>query len=324
MKTYTVGNQHYGFDQTIGQVCGGNIEPSPAIGVKNGYNNACVGIDSNLEGGMSLDFFNSAQSVFLGLSGFSSQATTIYQTDRTLLSNTWLGIGACSSPFKTYNYPSSFPLLDRREAEYGFVDPYASTLIKPGIHIGGIGSNCGTQGQTWFMSGYSTISSSISNPLIVSEFPSSSPVGAKNDLEELSFYIDETYMQCIAGTASCSLWQAAYHNAMAQYPFRNGPREALHFIQATRATGAWQFSNMTYNGLSASQMLSNTIHQVFTPSGQIGPTGLKGDVGSDGGLTQTWGSGGSDTPEPNFQAMIAFDPRMPVWFTFSCYKSGQC
>jgi hypothetical protein len=46
-------------------------------------------------------------------------------------------------------------------------------------------------------------------------------------------------------------------------------------------------------------------------------------MGSDGGLSQTWGGGNSDTPEPNFQAMIALDPRMPTWFTQAAMQSLQ-
>ena len=303
MTPYTIGNQHYGYDASFGLVRGGNIEPSPAINVNGGYNDVIVAIDNNLEGSASLDYFNSASSPLVGQPGFVPVNTNIYGNVRALLSKTWIGVGGCSSPFVQYNYPSSFSLLDRREAEYGSFGPYFSTLIKPGNHLGGIGNNCGTQGQTWYLPSYDSVPTSMSKPLIVTEFPSSTPIGSKGNLEELSFYIDETYLQCHAGTASCSLWQNAYLNAMSQYPF-SAPREALHFIQASRATAAWSMSNMTYNGVSAYQMLQNTINKIWTSA-----------VGPDGGLYQNFGGGGSDkTPEPNFQAMIAFDPRMPSWF----------
>src|SRR5271169_1051193 len=87
---------------------------------------------------------------------------------------------------------------------------------------------------------------------------------------------------CVTGTSSCSLWQNAYLNAMSQYPF-SAPREALHFIQATRATGAWAMTNMTYNGISAKTMLQNTINRIFANA-----------VGPHGGLYQSFGGGGSD------------------------------
>jgi hypothetical protein len=303
MSPYTIGNQHYGYDSTNGLVRGGNIEPSPAIGVSSGYNDVIVAIDNNLEGSASLDFFNSASSPLIGQSGFTPVSTNIYGNVRALLAKTWIGVGACSEPFAQYNYPSSFKLLDRREAEYGSYDPYYSTLIQPGNHLGGIGNNCGTEGQTWFLPGYDSLPTTATKPLIATEFPSNTPIGSTGDLEELSFYIDEMYLQCHAGTSPCSLWQNAYLNAMSQYPFA-APREALHFIQASRATAAWTMSNMTYDGISAYQMLQNTINRIWSSA-----------VGPDGGLYQSFSGGGSDkTPEPNFQAMIAFDPRMPSWF----------
>ncbi|HXQ92244.1 MAG TPA: hypothetical protein VN739_04505 [Nitrososphaerales archaeon] len=303
MTPYTLGSQHYGYDSTFGLVRGGNIQPSPAIDVLGGYNDVIVAIDNNLEGSYSLDYFNSAQSVLSTVPGFQSVNTSIYANVRALLSQTWLGIGGCSAPFTTYTYPASFQLLDRREAEYGFIGPYASTLETPGNHLGGIGSNCGTQGQTWFLQGYDALPTSATQPLIVTTFPSNQTIPSTGDLEELSFYIDEMYMQCVAGTSSCSLWQNAYVNAMSQYPF-SVPRQALHFIQVTRATQAWTMSNMTYNGVSAKTMLQNTINQIFSNA-----------TGPQGGLYQIFGDGKSDqTPEPNFQAMVAFDPRMPLWF----------
>jgi len=303
MTPYTLGSQHYGYDSTFGLVRGGNIQPSPAIDVPGGYNDVIVVIDNNLEGSYSLDYFNSAQSVLSTVPGFQSVNTSIYANVRAILSEAWLGIGGCSAPFTTYTYPASFQLLDRREAEYGFIGPYASILETPGNHLGGIGSNCGTQGQTWYLQRYDTLPTSATQPLIVTAFPSNQTIPSTGDLEELSFYIDEMYMQCVAGTSSCSLWQNAYMNAMSQYPF-SVPRQALHFIQATRATQAWTMNNMTYNGVSARTMLNNTINQIFASA-----------VGPDGGLYQIFGRGASDqTPEPNFQAMIAFDPRMPLWF----------
>ncbi len=157
------------------------------IGVGSGYNDVIVAIDNNLEGSASLDFFNSASSPLVGQSGFTPVTTNIYGDDRALLAKTWLGVGACSAPFVQYNYPSSFSLLDRREAEYGSFGPYYSTLIKPGNHLGGIGNNCGTEGQTWFLSGYDSLPTSITQPLIVTEFPSSTPVGSTGDLEAVKF-----------------------------------------------------------------------------------------------------------------------------------------
>jgi len=329
MSPYTVGNQHYGYDDqiqtsfagTIGLTCGGNIEPSPAIGVSHGgYWNVCVAIDNNLEGSASLDYFNSLTSILAGQPNCCPGATSIYTYVRTILGQTWDGVGGCSMPFQKYTYPGSFAgFVDRREAEYGFSGPYNQTLLNPangGIHIGGIGNNCGTQGQTWYLPGYETPPGSATQPLIVTVFPSQQAPGTNSDLEELSFVIDELYMQCIAGQVSCSQWQNAYRNAMNQYPFP-APRQALHFIQVSRATQAWQLANMTVNGLTPLQMLEITTQQVFTPTGQIGPMGMGGDVGSDGGLGQSWGKG-SDTPEPNFQAMVAFDPNMPTWFMPIC------
>ena len=303
MTPYTLGTQHYGYDSTFGLIRGGNTQASPAIGVSRGYNDAIVAIDNNLEGSYSLDYFNSAQSVLSSVIGFQAVNTSIYSNLRAILSKTWLGIGGCSIPFTTYSYPSSFQLLDRREAEYGFIGPYASTIVQPGNHLGGIGSNCGTSGQTWYLQNYDLVPTSETQPLIVTAFPSNQPINSTGGLESLSFYIDQMYMQCVIGTSSCSLWQSAYLNAMSQYPFPV-PRQALHFIQVTRATQAWTMSNMTFNGVSAMTMLQGAINQVFSNA-----------VGPNGGLYQNYyGTGSDQTPEPNFQAMVAFDPRMPLWF----------
>lgn len=303
MTPYTEGNQHYGYDSNTGLIRGGNIEASPAIGVGSGYNDVVVAIDNNLEGSASLDYFNSPESPLNGQPGFSPVNTNIYENVRELLSETWIGVGGCSAPFTQYSYPSSFSLLDMREAEYGSFDPYYSILIQPGNHLGGIGSNCGTLGQTWYLPGYDSLPTSMSKPLIATEFPSNTPIPSTGDLEELSFYIDEMYLECHAGTSPCSLWQDAYVNAMSQYPF-SAPREALHFIQVSRATAAWTMSNMSYDGISAFQMLQKTINRIWSS-----------DVGPDGGLYQNFSkTGSSDSPEPNLQAMIAFDPRMPSWF----------
>src|ERR1700722_19139663 len=116
MTPYTVGNQHYGYDSTFGLIRGGNIEASPALGIGSGYQDVIVGIDNNLEGSYSLDYFNSAASPLVGQTGFSPVNTNVYGNVRALLSENWVGVGACTSPFNQYTYPSSFSLLERTEA----------------------------------------------------------------------------------------------------------------------------------------------------------------------------------------------------------------
>jgi hypothetical protein len=339
MTPFTPGS--YGYDPTTGLVCGGNIEASPAIGVQSGYNDVCVLTDNNIEGGNALDYFNGASSVLSGLTAFSTfnqgyfdtaivhnnvsyyyLSSNVYNTTRSYLSQPFYGIGGCPSPFSPVLYPSSFtPLYDRREGEYGFIGPYANILDTPGVHLGGIGQSCGTEGQVWYVENGGTV---ITNPLIVAEMPGT-PIGPNNDLEELSFYIDEAYMQYIAGNAPAYLWQTAYKNAMSQFPFE-APRQALHFIQVTLATNAWNLTDITYDGITPFQMLEIAIQQVFTPANQVGPMAVLGDVGRDGGLYQSWGAqGSSNTPEANMQAMIAFDPQMPTWFTLaSCVSALLC
>lgn len=310
-QPYSPGSkQSYGYDSALGVTCGANIEPSPAIGVQNGYNNACVLIDNNLEGGASLDYLASSSSPLIGQPGFNQMNLQIYTNTRNYLSKSFYGVGACPEPFSVYNYPGNFTLLDMREAEYGFAGPYVTQLLQPGIQIGGIGNNCGTQGQTWFLENYDNPDSTT----IVTELPSSEPLTTSANMDELSFVIDELYMQCIAGKAPCSQWQVAYQNAMSQYPFQ-APRDALHFIQCTRATGAWAMSNMSYDSISAKTMLQNTIARLFTSEAEGGA------LGPNGGLSQSWGAGGDRSPEPNFQAMVAFDPRMPSWFTLTCMNN---
>lgn len=348
MSNYSQASGTYGYYTAIDQTCGGNIEASPAIGISAGNNNVCVAIDNNLEGSYSLDFFNSANSPLVNQSGFKIDSTNIYGTARDLISqHTWYGVGFCTAPFTPYTYPTSFGgYYERTEAEYGFPGPYALALVNPtttetvnginyAIHLGGIGStNCpipasytGSSttnlGQQWWLPNYGGFTGSAGSnfcsnqPCIVTEFPSKNPVSPTSGLETSSFAIDELYMQCIAGTVSCTLWQNAYHSIMPQYPFPQ-PRQALHFIQLTRATQAWTYSNSTFSsgGLTSEEMLQNAINDVFSNA-----------VGSDGGLCQSFGNcnHNDNTPEPNFEAMIAFDPRMPSWFTLStCQQFGVC
>ncbi len=318
----------FGYNAQYGLVEGGGIEPSPAIGVPGGYNNIIVISDNNLEGGLSLDYWNSASSPLASLQTFINFNTKNYgsgtvDTDingqvRKYLSQTWFGVGACSAPFTPYTYPGSFHgtssgyLLDRREPEYGFIDPYASILIQPGIHIGGIGNNCGTEGQTWFLSGYGGFTGGAtsdacqgSQPCINTEFPSSSPVVTDGGDDTQGFLIMEYDMQCVAGTAPCSLWQNAFLTDMARYPWSD-TRGSAHFIEAARATQAWTMSNMTYDGMSAKTMLQDTISNLWADG--VDP--------SNGGMYQNWGTPNDGrTPEPNMQVLTAFNPNLPSWFT---------
>ena len=315
-QTYNSGTRlSFGYDSSLGLTCGGSIESSSAISVENGYNNVCVLIDNNLEGGASLDYFASS-ALLEGQPAFNQITLQIYTNTRNFLSMPFYGVGPCTPPFPVYNYPSNFTLLDRREAEYGFAGPYASKLVQPGIHIGGTGTltcNGTTEGgQVWYLENYDI----PSGTMIVSELPGSTAPNLTSDLDQLSFVVDELYMQCIAGTVSCSRWQSVYQTAMSQYPFQ-APRDALHFIQITRATRAWAISNMTYNGMSAETMLQNVIGELFTPQASGGALGIHG------GISQSWGKGGDQTPEPNFQAMVAFDPRMPSWFTLACLNNAS-
>ena len=283
----------YGYDSASGLIRGANIEPSPAIGVSGGNNDAIVYYDSNMEGSASLDFFN-------GVAGVSTQ---IFQTAyNTLTSATWYGVGACSKPFKAYRYPSDFPLLDRRDPSLGTFSPFYSIFIKSGAQIATTGSSCGTQGQTWYLFKDAGITP-YTNPLLVTELPSNTPVGINSDLEMLNFLIDLLYIQ------NSSSWRTAFMNAMNQYPF-SAPRQALHFIECCRNTKAWADTTFpTVQGLTVLQMIQATITKIWTPSANGGA------MGTDGGLYQAWGGGGSsNTPEPNFQAMRAFDPRGPSWF----------
>ena len=271
-------------------------------------------IDNNLEGGASLDYFARVSSILNGEPGFNQVNLEIYTNTRSYLAQPFYGIGPCSEPFAVYSYPSSLTLLDMREAEYGFAGPYTTQLLQPGIQLGGIGTlTCNgftEEGQIWYLENFDNPDSTM----IVTELPSETALNTTSDLQELSFVIDRLYVQCVAGKVPCSEWQSAYLNAMSQYPFP-APRQALHFIQATRATGAWMMANLTYNGMSAETMLQDTIARIFTP------TSSGGALGPDGGLSQNWGGTGDKTPEPNMQAMIAFDPRMPSWFTLTCMNT---
>ena len=345
MSNYVEGSQDYGYSSTFGISCGGNIEPSPALGkgttypavqdyTKSAYHDTCVLIDNNLEGGLFLDYFNSPSSVLVNQSGFHSVFTNVYGNTRAFLTESFIGVGGCSSPFASYNYPSSFALLDRREPEFGFagVKSIVNTLNQSNnfangqVHIGGIGSNCGTEGQTWFIPGYSNPSSTT----IVSEFPSNNPVNGicasgGQCLETQSFFIDEAYMQYKNGSTSASVWQNSFKNAENQYPF-DAPRDALHFIQAARATAAWNYTTSTFplvDGLTVLQMMQNTITGLLTPCGTMdATTGQKGAYGPHGGLSQSWGNCGDQTPEPNMQAMAAFYPNDPCDFGNCGTSSG--
>lgn len=292
MTPYTLGHGNYGYLPSIGMVAGGNIEPSPAVGAGAGYNHCAVIFDNNMEGGYSLDYFNSQAGV----------TTSIYSTCRKYLAMSWEGVGSNARPFKMYKYPSSFPLLDRRETQYGSASPYYARM-KGGLGIGGIGFPQGSSvgGQTWFLPGYDVPNGDINHPFITTVFPSEQPCGIKSGLEKLSFVIDLLYIQ---GNPQ---WKTAYRNAMNQYPFP-APRQALHFVQCTRATAAWKDPTLILNGMTSTQMLAATITKLLSPHNSGGA------IGNHGGLSQKWGAGGDQTPEPNMQLMIALDPRMPTWF----------
>jgi hypothetical protein len=300
MKPYTGQHGTYGYDARTGLFGGGNIEASPAIGVPAGNNDCDVLYDNNMEGGYFLDRLNLKAGV----------VTHIYSTAWNLVSTkTWYGVGGCSKPFKSYTYPHSFPLLDRRDPTLGSASPVYTSLINPATKIGGTGSNCGTGGQTWFLFKDAGVTP-MTAPLIVTEFPSSNPVGINSDLEELSFLIDLLDLQ-----KNASEWQTGVQNAMAQYPFK-APRQALHFYKCMRDTAAWsRLPTLTHAGLTIQQMMLNAINTVFTPSGSTGPMGVKGAMGSDGGIYQQWGGGGSsDTPESNFQTIAGLDDSLPSLF----------
>ena len=111
-------------------------------------------------------------------------------------------------------------------------------------------------------------------------------------------------MQCVAGTAPCSLWQNAFLTDMARYPWSE-TRGSAHFIEAARATQAWTMSNMTYNGMSAKTMLQDTINNLWANGVDL----------SNGGMYQNWGTPNDGrTPEPNMQVLTAFNPNLPSWF----------
>jgi hypothetical protein len=348
MTPWTPGQSNtYGYYQPFGIVAGGGIEPAPALGLNNGWNNVAVVSDNNLEGGLSLDYWNNAASLLSNLPAFMNFNSHNYATSSifvplTMSLNTnimgevrgyysgtrWYGVGACTGPtFQEYQYPLSFSLLDRREAEYGFIDPYATTLIQSGIQIGGIGSNCGTEGQTWYLPGYGNVGNPnvCSNstpccpnpsPCIVTEFPSNNPVVTNGGDDTQGFLVMEYYMQCVASNFNpsvCSNWQNAFKVEMSRYPWAD-TRGSAHFIEAARATGAWQMASMTYNGISAYTMLLNAISNLWS----------HGQDPANGGMWQNWGNNnGGRTPEPNMQTLTAFNPNLPTWFTeVACHNAG--
>jgi hypothetical protein len=173
-------------------------------------------------------------------------------------------------------------------------------------------------GQTWFLPGYGGVPNNPSctqptHPCIVTEFPSNNPVVTNGGDDTQGFLVMEYYMQCIAGTASCSLWQNAFKTEMARYPWAD-TRGSAHFIEAARATGAWQLASMTYNGVSALTMLQNAIHNLWA----------QGQDQVNGGLYQNWATPNNGrTGEPIMQAMTAFNPNLPGWFTEqACHAAG--
>ncbi len=202
-QSYNAGTRNsYGYDSALGLTCGGNVEPSSAINVNNGYNNACVLIDNNLEGGASLDYFASVSSILNGEPGFNQVNLEIYTNTRSYLAQPFYGIGPCSEPFAVYSYPSSFTLLDMREAEYGFAGPYATQLLQPGIQLGGIGTlTCNgftEEGQIWYLENFDNPDSTM----IVTELPSETALNTTSDLQELSFVIDRAVRAVCRGQSS--------------------------------------------------------------------------------------------------------------------------
>jgi hypothetical protein len=300
MTPYTLGQQHYGYDGTFGLVRGANIEPSPAIGVSNGYNDAIVLIDNNLEGSASLDFWNS----------YAGVKSSVEANCRAFLDATAFDeiSGACP-PFATIKYDGT----DRREAQLGSHSPYHAQLSKAGAQI------FNTSGQTDYVPGYEGIGGAAAScskppklqtdeahPLIVTALPIDHAIGEGGNLENDGPWIDLAFEQGSpkAQAEYAKVVQAWDGNTFGSYG--GATRDLLHFIIASRATGFWRDGSIKGPKGTAEEVLKQVITLVWEIAG------------SNGGLPQSYsgtlGSGGDQTPEPNFQAMLAFDPRLPTWF----------
>jgi hypothetical protein len=303
MTPYVLAKGHYGYDSTFGLVRGANIEPSPAIGITSPNNDAIVLIDNNLEGSASLDFWNSYKGV----------ASTVEANCRHFLDATSFDeIGTNCPPFPQMTYDGT----DRREAKLGKHSPYYGMLSKPGQQIHN------TSGQTDFVPGYEgingskascsappTLQTNLANPIVVTALPIDSPINGGGNLETDGPWISLQFEQgnvSVAHGEFAKVVGAWDGNTFGSYG--SATRDLLHFIHCARATGFWRDATITGPKGTAQEVVQQVVALVW----QIQASG------GDGGLTQcysgTAGCGSTDTPEPNFQAMIAFDPRVPTWF----------
>ncbi len=297
MTPYVLAPNNYGYDPGFGLVRGGNIEPSPAIGVTASNEDVIVLIDNNLEGSASLDFWNS----------YSGVTTTVEANCRGYLAKTFDEISSNCPPFPTTTYNGT----DRREAKYGSHSPYYAQLSQPGAKI------YQTAGQTDYVQGFEglnaahascsnppTLSTNMANPLIVSALPVGSAIGSGGNLETDGPWIDLQFEQGSVAAAQAEFTRVvqAWNGTGFGTTYGSATRDLLHFIEAARATGFWRDATITGPQGTAQQVLQQVINVIWQ------------NAGPGGGLSQEPPGGSYDTPEPNFQALIAFDPRVPTWF----------
>jgi hypothetical protein len=144
-----------------------------------------------------LDYFNGASSVLSDLTPFSTfnqgyfdtasyyyLSTNIYDTTRSFLSRSFYGSAIAHPPFHLYfilRHSYRFTIEEKESMFHWSLCQYSSHT---GVHLGGIGQSCGTEGQVWYVENGGTV---ITNLLILAEMPGG-PIGPNNNLEELSFY----------------------------------------------------------------------------------------------------------------------------------------
>jgi hypothetical protein len=275
----------FGYDNATGLIEGGYW---PGYGnFSDGYHNGAVLIDTNLLLGESLDYLNALKGI-----NTSIEATTQKWLDNTTFIDP-------SRPGVNATYQGN----DRRQILFG--------KIESCVYV--------TASQIWYAPNHTLSNSSP----IVTALPTNCSQNQPNSLELFAPWIDLDYLN---GNRSQSLTDFIYtvenwtptsgtgvdgstgghFNSVLDpaAPCSTGRVLAL-WLEAARATGYW---NLNTNTRTVAREVVNELWSLQQPNGGLAATG-----GAPGCKL------GQVIPESGGEAILAFDPRVPVWFG----NSGQ-
>jgi hypothetical protein len=275
---------------TIGLIPKGKFPNGSVCGVDAGSHPGCVLVDNNIMIGTPLDYLNAQKGITTHING----------TVRSLLSQTWVGIGDCAGTTQTYApFSDSSHGIDRREILFGNASPYFTDLSQYAVWEGGT--------QQWVLPGSPDPFSSVDG--VITELPNApqaSPQSSPNTTS-LEGYCPYTELEYLKGNQSqadslymavVASWNGSYFVGFADSATALNPRDASYFIHMTRALneingGNWSVPVQTQGG---SMTLETLVSTVIT------------------NLMKQQTSGSFGAPESNGQVLLAFDARVPDWF----------